>query len=216
MQCPSCNAAIPDDSVFCESCGATQTAAAVPLAQQPSPAYHAAAAAQGLGTSVKSFWGALDLAGKIATGGCIAVVLGFFLAWVDVPSTAGLTEALLGGMGGAANPFAGGGMATTSLSGFSLAGGWGVIYIYPLLAILSFVLLYLAIYKNRSTANLLTTSGWLVLIGSLIGPQSLLMLIFVPAIQKLVGIGFWLNTLGFCAIAVGGILNIRTLSRKLP
>src|ERR1700693_4323110 len=69
MTCQRCNQVIPDDSIFCELCGAPQSV----RTDQPAPVHQAAAtAAQGLGTSVQSFWGTIGLPNKIAFVGCIA------------------------------------------------------------------------------------------------------------------------------------------------
>jgi hypothetical protein len=169
--------------------------------------------------SIPSLWATADLASKLALAGAASAVWGFFLTWVDIPNMASSFSSLLSQLGGGGGLFNGppariGGIVTASISGFTLAQAWGVVYVYPVLAIISALSLYLAL-QGRQRVKIIAANGWLILIGALVGPQSLLVLLFVPAIQKLVGIGFWMNSLGFCALLLAGLIGIRTQAEKL-
>lgn len=199
--CKDCNQAIPDDSIFCELCGSQQNLVAeTPANAVQLPHRAAAQAAQGLG----GFWSPLSLANKLAFLGGIAAIVGFFLPWIDAP------KFMDGPLSGLAPTL--GNDAISSITGLTIAQNIGVLYLIPVLAITACVLLYLAIQHLQNYSRTLQASGWLVLIGALIGPVLLVDLIFIPFIQRVVGAGVWLTALGFCAIAVGGMMNIYTLS----
>ena len=80
-----------------------------------------------------------------------------------------------------------------------------------LAAIASAVLLFF--FRKVAGRGKLLIAGFLVLIGSLFGPGNVAALLFVPMIQSVAGIGYWLLALGYCAIAAGGLISIGTFGK---
>ena len=170
MDCKTCRHDIPDDSVFCEHCGSRQTPlSAVPAADDFQPAHQAVAqSTQGLGGSLQGFWSPLSLANKLAFVGSIAAFGGFFLPWVDLSKLGRIADiaSVIGG-----NPNSGiSGDPNSSISGWTIAQSVGAFYFIPVLAVVACVLLYLAIQHRQNYSRTLQASGWLVLIGTFIGP----------------------------------------------
>jgi hypothetical protein len=136
----------------------------------------------------ESLIAAMTLGEKISGAGAIAAVVGFFMPWFTVAGTA------------------------TSLSGLDLGKTIGAIYLILLNAIGAAALCYLS--SKALPSRKLLFAGYLVLIGAICGPANLLALIFVPQVQSGSGIGFWLLSLGFCAVAEGGLMTIRNFSKR--
>ena len=99
MFCARCGSQIPDDSEFCENCGApiagierekrrraaeTGQAYAAPVAPPPVPA---AARPAPRPTGVPQATSPLPMIGIIAIAGAALAAIGCFLAWVDAPGT---------------------------------------------------------------------------------------------------------------------------------
>ena len=225
MVCKACGKVIPDDSIFCESCGAGQVSANGNQTAQGSTVSPAEAPAriftvatdQIADAHVRPSWGTLSIPNKIAFLSCVATFAGFFFSWLDIPAFAGELQDLLRNFGGdRISQFAGPGPAgaTISISGFTLAKIWGAFYLHPTLAVIAVGLLYWAVSRSHSYARELQASAWHVLIGTLAGPQLLFTILFIPVAQKFVGLGLWLTALGFCGLAAGGLLNIVFLSQQ--
>jgi hypothetical protein len=136
----------------------------------------------------ESIVAAMSLGEKISGAGAIAAMVGFFMPWFSVAGT------------------------TTSASGLDMGKSIGAIYLILLNAIAAAALCYLS--SKAPAARKLLFAGYLVLIGAICGPANLLALIFVPQVQSGSGIGFWLLSLGFCAVAEGGLMTIRTFSKR--
>jgi hypothetical protein len=206
MICTACGKANKDDAAFCEQCGTrlqaqpanspgTATPGPVPVGPNPVPvapaSYPFPPAAPPPGTSTGQMGeliAAMTLGEKISGAGAIAAVIGFFMPWFTVAGTA------------------------TSLSGMDLGKTIGAIYLVLLNAIGAATLSYLS--SKAPDSRKLLFAGYLVLIGAICGPANLLALIFVPQVQSGSGIGFWLLSLGFCAVAEGGLMTIRNFSKR--
>jgi hypothetical protein len=151
----------------------------------------------------KSLLGSLSLGEKFVAAGTIAAVVGFFLPWISTPDLGPLAGLL--GQAGAAE------LNHITLSGVDLAKFVGAVYLILLAAIGAGVLFYFS--RKSTTPQKLLMSGFLVMIGSLCGPGFIATLLFVPMIQSVSGMGFWLLGLGFCSIAAGGLITIATLGK---
>ncbi len=207
MNCSSCGKPNSDGVSFCEFCGAnlrsgstsnTEHVVARIAPAQPAPPSAAEVAQMG-----KSLLGSLSLGEKFVGAGTIAAVLGFFLPWISSPDL-GALSGLLGQMGAAE-------LNHVSLSGVDLAKFVGAVYLILLAAIAAGVLFYFS--RKAATPQKLLMGGFLVMIGSLCGPGFIATLLFVPMIQSVSGMGFWLLGLGFCSIAAGGLITIATLGK---
>jgi hypothetical protein len=137
----------------------------------------------------------MSMGEKISGGGAVAAVLGFFLTWITV--------ATQGAQGAAAQ---------TSLSGWDLAKSVGAVYLILLIALAAAALCYFS--SKAAPAKKLMYAGYLVLLGALCGPGNLLALLFVSKLQAVAGIGLWLFSAGYTAIAAGGLMTIRSSSSK--
>jgi hypothetical protein len=151
----------------------------------------------------KSFLNSLSLGEKFIGAGTIAAVLGFFLPWVSSPDL-GALSGLLGQMGASE-------LTHVSLSGFDVAKFVGAVYLILLAGIAAGILFYFS--RKAATPQKLLMSGFLVMIGSLLGPGLIVTLLIVPMIQSVAGAGFWLLGLGFSSIAAGGLISIATLGK---
>jgi hypothetical protein len=217
MNCSSCGRSNANDVTFCEFCGAKQGAASSPASFSGTAPVLAAAGTQPSASEVaamgkqigKSFLNSLALGEKFVGAGFVAATLGFFLPAISisVPDKAGeLVAFLLGGLG------QGGGMDThTSVSLFDVTKLLGMVYFILLTSLTSGVLFYLSLKANTSKKLLL--GGFQIAIGSLFGPVLVVVLLFVPGMGSIAGIGYWLLALGYCAIAAGGLMTIAALGK---
>lgn len=211
MFCSSCGKNNPAAGPFCTFCGASMAAAnagggttSIPSAAKPSAA---AAAATDAGKKAVSFLSALTLADKFALAGPVIAFIGFFLPFVTMPDLGGLTGLTAADLAAAAA--ASGQPAPDlhpSISLFGLAKYSGSVYFILLAILVSGALFYLALKASRSRK--LFISGFQVMIGSMIGPGTLLALIFASIVRSMAGFGFWVVSLGFCCIVVGGLMTI--------
>ena len=203
MNCTACAKLNADDVAFCEFCGFDLRSASIatrPAARvQPPPT--AAEVAQ-IGRSILS---ALTLGEKITAAGAIAATLGFFLPFLSAPDLGGLgpLSGLLG-QGGSE-------LAHASYSLLDLAKFLGVIYFVLLAAVGSGLLFYFS--RKSGYAPKMLINGFQVMIGSIFGPGNIVILLFVPMVQSIAGMGYWLVGLGFCSIAAGGLITIAQSSR---
>lgn len=212
MNCSSCGNANADGVSFCEFCGASMRTISSPSesglsklrpATVPSSPPSAAEVAQ-LGKQVgRSFINSLDLGGKFAGVGAIAAVLGFFLPWFSSPDAGPLSE-LLGRLG---NPE----LSHVNLSGLDVAKFVGAVYFILLAGVAAGVLLYSS--RKATAPKKLLMAGFEVMIGSLFGPLLVGVLLFIPMVQSVAGAGFWLVSLGYCAIATGGLISIASVGK---
>jgi hypothetical protein len=204
MYCPSCGKQIPDDSLFCEFCGARGAAvqAAMPVTQAAPIGVPAALNREQLAaTLLKS----MTLGEKFVAFGALAGILGFFLPWGSIPNLAGLDLQNLIANGP-------GRLVTNSVSGFDMARMWGGVY-FVLLGALGAGALFL-VGGKAPLPRKRSINAFQILIGALVGPQFLFTILFVPMGQQVAGIGLWLTCLGYCAIAAGGIVSTFHLSNQ--
>jgi hypothetical protein len=205
MICTACGKTNVDSAVFCEQCGTSLRAqpagpgvaappppppAPFPPHAGPVPVSGAQFAQQG-----EALIASLSLGEKISGVGAIAAVVGFFMPWISY-SVPGLAAA-----------------TTTSLSGLDLGKSIGAVYLILLNAGIAAALCYLS--SKAVPARKLAIAGWLVFIGALCGPANLMALIFVSKVQTIAGFGFWLVSLGYTAIATGGLMTIRGFSHRV-
>lgn len=207
MLCSSCGRDNAAAVSFCEFCGvdlrrAVPAGAPATVASAPDTAAAAAVIAQAGKTLVKS----LTLGEKFSAVGAAAAILGFFFPFVSSPNLGSLSD-LVGGMSGAAAALA---HASFSLLDFSKL--LGAVYFILLAAITSGVLFWVS--RQAPSSRKLLISGFQVMIGSLLGPVCMVALFFVPLIQSVAGMGYWLTGLGFCAIAAGGLITIAELAKS--
>jgi hypothetical protein len=206
MICTTCGKVNIDDAAFCEQCGARMQAqpAVNPGVAMPGPGTAApgpapappfpfpgppAAPPPGVSTGqMSALIAAMSLGEKISGAGAVAAVVSFFMPWFSVAGT------------------------QTSLSGLDFGKSIGAVYLILLNAIAAATLCYLS--SKAPASRKLLFAGYLVLIGAICGPANLLALIFVPQVQTGSGIGFWLLSLGFCAVAEGGLMTIRNFSKR--
>jgi hypothetical protein len=207
MTCTACGKANVDGAAFCENCGTRLQAqpAAVPGTAAPGPAastpgvppatpfnypvppvamHHPGVSTGQMGTVIA----AMSIGEKVAGGGAVAAALGFFLPWISVAAT------------------------RTSLNGMDLGKSSGATYFILLNVIAAGVLCYLS--SQAPPAKKLLYAGYLVFLGAICGPATLLSLIFVSQLSSVAGFGLWLVGLGYCAIAEGGLLTIRSFSKR--
>lgn len=211
MICSACGKPNADGVSFCEFCGANLRSGSVSGAPQaarpvqPPPPSAAEVAQMG-----KSFLNSLSPGEKFIGAGVVAAVLGFFLPYisVSVPDKAGEVVALLLNFLGQS---AGADTTHASISLFDITKLLGVVYFVLLLAIGSGVLFYFS--KKAATPQKLLIAGFQIVIGSFYGPGTVIAMLFVPGMGSVAGIGYWLLGLGFCSIAVGGLVTISTLGK---
>lgn len=209
MNCSACGNTLSEGSVFCEFCGAAQKAipatdpAITVPAGQPANTL-SAAPAMSRAELGEMLLRSLSLGEKFAGAGALAATLGFFLPWVSGPDlrSLGNVSTLLGGAG----------MGTTSYSGLDVAKIWGGTYLYLAAAIASGALFFIS--GKAAISRKLRISGFQVMIGSIMGPGLVFVLLFVPFMQSVAGLGLWLLGLGFCSIAVGGLVTIGHLANR--
>jgi hypothetical protein len=206
MNCSACGNVLPDGSVFCEICGvelrpvsfATSPGVVRTTAAPPSSSPSAAAIAELGGMLIKS----MSLGEKLAGVGSLAATLGFFLPWLSGPNLRSL---------GNLSALAGGGMGTTSYSGFDVTKIWGGVFLILAAAIASGVLFFIS--GKAPFSRKLNISAFQVMIGSIIGPAIIVALLFIPFMQSVAGLGLWLLGLGFCSITAGGLVTISQLGK---
>lgn len=174
-----------------------------PAVPGSAPAQSAPPPAPGVAQMSKSILHSFSLGEKFAVVGTIAAIVGFFLPWFSTPDL-GALPALFGKLAGS-EP------VHVSLSGLDLTKYVGSLYFVLLAAIASGILLFF--FRKRSGPGKLLIAGFLVLIGSLLGPGNLAALLLVPMILSVVGVGYWLLALGYCAIAAGGLISIGTVGK---
>lgn len=204
MNCTACSKPNLDDVLFCEFCGTNLRTLSAPIAGIAAPGPARAQAAPPSAAEVaqmgKSILSALTLGEKIAAAGAIAATLGFFLPLISAPDLGSL-GALSGLFGQGASE-----ISHASYSLFDLAKFLGAIYFVLLAAIGSGVLFYFS--RKATYAPKMLINGFQVMIGSIFGPGNIVILLFVPMVQSVAGLGYWLTGLGFCSIAAGGLITI--------
>ena len=207
MNCSSCGKPNSDGVSFCEFCGANlrsgSTSNTEHVVARIAPVQQAPPSAAEVAQMGKSLFRSLSLGEKFVGAGTIAAVVGFFLPWISTPDL-GPLAGLLGQAGGAE-------LNHITLSGVDLARFVGAVYLILLAAVGAGVLFYFS--RKSATPQKLLMGGFLVMIGSLCGPGFIATLLFVPMIQSVSGLGFWLLGPGFCSIAAGGLITIATLGK---
>ena len=103
--------------------------------------------------------------------------------------------------------------AQTSFSGLDLGKTIGAVYLILLNAALAAVVCYLS--SKAAPPRKLIFAGWLAFIGALCGPANLMALIFVSKLSAIAGAGLWIFSLGYTAIAAGGLMSIRDFSKRV-
>ena len=140
-------------------------------------------------------------------GGGAAAIVGFFLPWATVSSSANL-GALSGGVPSTANTF--------TVTGAQTGG------IFLILACLVVVFSF-AVAKQRTAAMSILITGVLGAAGMLISWQNLTSLSKNPLfdgsllgvrMSVSLGIGFWLTSIGLVGIVCGGIVGVRESSAR--
>lgn len=208
MLCTSCGKGNAAAVSFCEFCGVNLRApvpAGVPMAVVASPAPDPAAAAAVIAEAGKSLFRSLTLGEKFAGIGAVAAMIGFFLPFLSSPDLGELSAMLGGRLGGAPG--------RASLSLLDIGKLWGAVYFIFLAGLGSALLFWFA--RSAAASRKLVMNGFQIMIGSLLGPMLLVSLFFVPLVQSVAGLGFWLTALGFCAIATGGLIAIAQVSKSL-
>lgn len=202
MNCPACGKTNPDGAVFCEQCGTSLRAqpASPGVAAPPPPPPSAASAAATVTTAQLAQQGqallaAMSLGEKISGAGAIVAIIAFFLPWVSVAIPILMTAD-----------------TATSLSGLDLGKTIGAVYFIPLLAAVAAALCYFS--SKAAPPRKLLFAGYLVFIGALCGPANLLALIFVSEVHAMASFGLWLFSLGYTAIAAGGLFTIQGFSKR--
>jgi hypothetical protein len=152
-----------------------------------------------------SFLAALTLPEKIIGAGAVVALIGFFLPFIAIPGLGDLAAMAM------PDPTGGSGIPSSSLSLLGLTKFAGAVYFILLGALASAALVYLARAANYARKMLL--SGIQVMIGSMVGPGTLLALVFASSVRSVASIGFWVVSLGYCAIVAGGLMTIVQLSK---
>ncbi len=197
MFCSACGKNIPEDSLFCEFCGAQRAS--------PSADPTTALSRKELsGMLLKS----LSLGEKFMALGSLAGIVGFFLPWGSIPNLSTMDFGNL--LRGTSLPTP----TSSTVWGFEIARMWGGFY-FVLLGAVAAGILFLVSGKSPAPKKL-TISAFQVLIGSLIGPQMLLVVLFTPMAQQVAGFGWWVTCLGYCAVAAGGIISVAQIGRQAP
>lgn len=204
MNCPACGKTNPDGAVFCEQCGTSLRAqpAAGPAVSAPPPpppppsAVPASVSTAQIAQQGQAIIAAMSLGEKVSGAGAVVAILAFFLPWISIAVPELLTAA-----------------TTTRLSGLDLGKSNGSVYLLLLDAGVAAALCYMS--SKAGPPKKLAIAGWLVFIGALCGPVTLLALIFVAQLQTAAGFGLWLFALGYTAIAAGGLMTIRGFSQRV-
>jgi hypothetical protein len=206
MFCPACGKENTATVAFCTYCGVPlqqqAAATAAPIQASTSTAAAKAANAQKMATS---FLAALTLPEKIIGAGAVVALIGFFLPFIAIPGLGDIAAMAM------PDPTGGSGIPSSSLSLMGLGKFAGAVYFILLGALASAGLVYLARTANYARKMLL--NGIQVMIGSMVGPGTLLALIFASSVRSVASIGFWVVSLGYCAIVAGGLMTIVQLSK---
>lgn len=203
MTCPSCGRDNAAAVSFCTFCGSALPAtAAAPIQTSLPPAHSAAANA---GKMATSFLASLTLTEKIVGAGALIAIIGFFLPFIAIPGFGDIAAMAMPDPTGAPD------MPSSSLSLLGLTKFAGAVYFILLGALVSAGLLYLARSAGYSRKMLL--SGIQVMIGSMVGPGTLLALLFASTVRSVASAGFWIVSLGYCSIVAGGLMTIVQLSK---
>jgi hypothetical protein len=208
MLCVSCGKDNAAAVSFCEFCGVNlraPVAAGVPVAAVAAPAPDPAAAAAVIAQAGKSLFKSLTLGEKFAGMGAVAAIIGFFLPFLSSPDLGELSGLFGGRLGDVPG--------RVSFSLLDMGKFWGAVYFIFLAGVGSALLFWFA--RSAAASRKLLMNGFQIMIGSLLGPLLLLSLLFVPMVQSVAGLGFWLSALGFCAIATGGLIAIAQVSKSL-
>jgi hypothetical protein len=203
MTCPACGKENAPGTAFCTFCGVSMSnaaPAAAPAVPAARPVQTSAAAA---GQNAMSFLSALSLPEKIAGAGAVVALIGFFLPFIAIPG--------LGDLAAMSMPDPTGGMPSSSLSLMGLTKFAGAVYFILLGALASAAIVYLA--RNAAYARKMLLSGIQVMIGSMVGPGTLLALVFASTVRSVAGVGFWVVSLGYCCIVAGGLMTIAQLAK---
>src|SRR5579863_4278010 len=202
MNCPACGKTNPDGAMFCEQCGTSlrPQPASPGVAAPPPPPPPPSAAVAGVTTAQiaqqgQALLAAMSLGEKISGAGAIVAIIAFFLPWVSIAIPILMTAD-----------------TATSVSGLDLGKTIGAVYFIPLLAAVAAALCYLS--SKAAPPRKLLFAGYLVFIGALCGPANLLALIFVSEVHAMASFGLWLFSLGYTAIAAGGLLTIQGFSKR--
>lgn len=206
MFCTACGKENAATVSFCTFCGAPlhATAPAGPAVAAPAISSGPSAAANA-GKMATSFLAALSLPEKIIGAGAVVALIGFFLPFIAIP---GLGELAAMSM---PDPTGAGQIPSSSLSLLGLTKFAGAVYFILLGALASAGLVYLA--RTAGYARKMLLSGIQVMIGSMIGPGTLLALLFASTVRSVAGVGFWIVSLGYCCIVAGGLMTIAQLSK---
>lgn len=137
----------------------------------------------------ESLIASMSLGEKIAGAGAVAAVVGFFMPWISIAG------------------------AQTSYSGLDLAKSIGALTLVLADALVSAIICYLS--SKATPSRKLWYAGYLTYLGALCGPANLVALIFVPKMQSAAGLGAWLCALGFTAVASGGLMTVRSFSKRV-
>ncbi|MGB0083418.1 MAG: hypothetical protein WBP90_18005 [Terracidiphilus sp.] len=169
---------------------AATPAAAFPVSAAPAtaPATPFAVPAPSAAQMGESLIANMSLGEKIASAGAVAAILGYFMPWISI----------------AGSPI--------TYSGLALTESTGALALVVSTALASAVVCYLSI-KATASKKLLYAS-YLTYFGALCGPAYLVALIFVPKVQSVAGIGAWMCALGFTAVAKGGLMTIKSFSKR--
>jgi hypothetical protein len=206
MFCTACGKENATTVSFCTFCGAPlhaaasagQAVAAPPISAGPSAAANA-------GRMATSFLATLSLPEKIIGAGAVVALIGFFLPFIAIPGLSDLAAMAM------PDPTGGSGVPSSSLSLMGLGKFAGAVYFILLGALASAALLYLG--RSANYARKMLLSGIQVMIGSMVGPGTLLALLFASTVRSVAGVGFWIVSLGYCCIVAGGLMTIVQLSK---
>jgi len=227
MYCTTCGKKIPDTVDFCTFCGARQkhAAPAAAPAARPRPRDPIAVPRIAIPAAASAFFSSFTLPEMLIALGSLLAIVGFFLpAWsltsfTTTPAPTPLYDPGNTWASGAPNlgstvqnppPLTTSTTSTVSL--LSLTHSGGAFFLILLLALAAIGLVFLSRQAAR-TQKILVSSLQLA-IGSMIGPASLLALLFLPSVRTPAAFGFWVLSLGYCAIAAGGLLAILQLSKS--
>jgi len=200
MTCPACGKEHAPATSFCTSCGAAMSATPVATAAPVK-----ASAASDAGKTAMSFLSSLSLPEKIAGAGAVVALIGFFLPFISIPGLGDLAAMTM------PDPTGGSGVPSSTLSLMGLAKFAGAVWFIFLGAIASAAIVYLA--RNAAYPRKMLFSGIQVMIGSMIGPGTLLALLFASTVRSVAGFGFWIVSLAYCSIVAGGLMTIAQLSK---
>jgi hypothetical protein len=153
-----------------------------------------------------SFLSSLSLAEKIAGAGAVVALIGFFLPFIAIPGLGELAAMSI------PDPTGGSGIPSSSLSLLGLTRFAGAVYFILLGALASAAIIYLA--RNAAYARKMLLNGIQVMIGSMVGPGTLLALLFASTVRSVAGVGFWVVGLGYCCIVAGGLMTISQLAKE--